>query len=106
MVYVFPAFTMAMRPNANNWLSFRPNGLEGTKVLGGYLVSPEVKKEFPDIAEQRRELILRVNEEDSLATTELAKAMRSSKAERGPLSPFEGTVAQFYRYLARTLTGD
>jgi phenylpropionate dioxygenase-like ring-hydroxylating dioxygenase large terminal subunit len=105
MVYVFPAFTMAMRPNANNWLSFRPNGLEGTKVLGGYLVSPEVKKEFPDIAEQRRELILRVNEEDSRATTELAKAMRSSKAERGPLSPFEGTVAQFYRYLARTLTG-
>ncbi|MDH3689893.1 MAG: aromatic ring-hydroxylating dioxygenase subunit alpha [Gammaproteobacteria bacterium] len=103
LVYVFPAFTMAMRPNANNWLSFRPNGIESTKILGGYLVSPEVREEFPDLAEQRRELILRVNEEDSHATTELAKAMRSSKAARGPLSPFEGTIAQFYRYLARNI---
>lgn len=103
MVYVFPAFTMAMRPNTNNWLSFRPNGPEDTRVLGGYLVSPEIREEFPHLADQRRELILKVNEEDSLATTELAKAVRSSKAARGPLSPFEGTVAQFYRYLARTL---
>lgn len=103
MVYVFPAFTMAMRPNTNNWLSFTPDGLERTKVLGGYLVSREVRDEDPGLAEQRSELILRVNEEDSRATSELAKSMRSSKAERGPLSPFEGTVAQFYRYLARTL---
>ncbi len=29
--------------------------------------------------------------------------MRSAKAARGPLSPFEGTIAQFYRYLARAL---
>jgi hypothetical protein len=29
--------------------------------------------------------------------------MRSTKAGRGPLSPFEGTVAQFYRYLSRAL---
>ena len=29
--------------------------------------------------------------------------MRSRKAPRGPLSPFEKTLAQFYRYLGRTL---
>jgi len=103
MVYVFPAFTMAMRPNANNWLSFSPAGVESTRVLGGYLVSPEVNEAFPNLASERRELILQVNEEDALATTELAKVMRSSKAARGPLSPFEGTIAQFYRYLARSL---
>ena len=103
MVYVFPAFTMAMRPNSNNWLSFRPAGPERTQVLGGYLVAPEVLADNPDIAEQRRELMYAVNEEDSRATTELARAMRSSKAARGALSPFEGTIAQFYRYLARTL---
>ncbi len=104
MVYVFPAFTMAMRPNANNWLSFRPDGIESTEVLGGYLVSPEVIAGYPDIAEARRELILKVNAEDARATTELAKVMRSTRAARGPLSPFENTLAQFYRYLARTLT--
>lgn len=103
MVYVFPAFTMAMRPNTNNWLSFRPIDSRNTGVLGGYLVSEDVRDNFPDIAEQKRELILRVNEEDSLATTELAKSVRSTRAARGPLSHFEGTLAQFYRYLARQL---
>ena len=34
--------------------------------------------------------------------TELARTMRSRKAPRGPLSPFEKTLAQFYRYLGRT----
>jgi phenylpropionate dioxygenase-like ring-hydroxylating dioxygenase large terminal subunit len=103
LVYLFPAFTMAMRPNGNNWLSFRPRGPERTQVLGGYLATPELIDETPAIVEQRRELIARVNAEDSLATTQLAKVMRSAKAARGPLSPFEGTIAQFYRYLARAL---
>ena len=106
LVYVFPAFTMAMRPGTNNWLSFRPDGPEKTKVLGGYLVWREIVEEVPDIADRRRELIEKVNEEDALATTELAKSMRSRKAARGPLSPFEATIAQFYKYLARTLAAD
>jgi hypothetical protein len=103
LVYVFPAFTMAMRPNGNNWLSFRPSGPERTHVLGGYLVTPELLDTTPEIVEQRRELIARVNEEDSLATTELARVIKSMKAQRGPLGPFEGTIAQFYRYVARSL---
>jgi phenylpropionate dioxygenase-like ring-hydroxylating dioxygenase large terminal subunit len=106
MVYVFPAFTMAMRPGTNNWLSFRPDGPEKTKILGGYLMWRELVDEDPELSRARRELIERVNQEDSLATTELAKAMHSRKAGRGPLSHFEGTVAQFYRYLARTLARD
>jgi phenylpropionate dioxygenase-like ring-hydroxylating dioxygenase large terminal subunit len=104
LVYVWPAFTMAMRPNGNNWLSFHPRGPERTGILGGYMTSPEVLDEFPDIGEQRREVMSQVNEQDKLATTELAKALRSGKAARGPLSPFEGTLPQFYRYLARVLT--
>ena len=106
MVYVFPAFTMAMRPGTNNWLSFRPDGPDRTKVLGGYLLWKDIAQEDPELARQRREMIAKVNEEDALATTELAKAMRSRKAARGPLSHFEGTVAQFYKYLARTLAAD
>jgi hypothetical protein len=51
-------------------------------------------------------LIALVNEEDARATTELAKVMRSRKAARGPLSHMEGTIAQFYKYLARTLAAD
>ena len=103
MVYSYPAFTMAMRPNTNNWLSFQPMDEGRTRVLGGYLVSEEVRDRHPDIAEQKRDLILRVNEEDSLATTELGRTVRSTRAARGPLSGFEGTLTQFYRYLARSL---
>ena len=106
MVYVFPAFTMAMRPGTNNWLSFRPDGPEKTKVLGGYLLWRDIAMEDPELGRQRRDMIEKVNYEDSLATSELAKAMRSRKATRGPLSHFEGTVAQFYKYLARTLAAE
>ncbi len=106
LVFVFPAFTMAMRPGTNNWLSFRPDGPERTRVLGGYLLWKDIAVEDPELARARREMIEKVNQEDSLATTELAKAMRSRKAARGPLSHFEGTVAQFYKFLARMLAAD
>lgn len=106
MVYVFPAFTMAMRPGTNNWLSFRPAGPERTTVLGGYLLWTDIAHEDPAVARARAEMIEKVNAEDSLATIELAKAMRSAKAARGPLSHMEGTIAQFYKYLARALAAD
>ena len=97
---------MAMRPGTNNWLSFRPAGPERTTVLGGYLLWQEIAQQDPAVAAARRAMIEQVNAEDSLATIELAKAMRSAKAARGPLSHFEGTIAQFYKYLARTLAAD
>tara|TARA_B100000676_G_scaffold310530_1_gene377411 strand:- start:1734 stop:2909 length:1176 start_codon:yes stop_codon:yes gene_type:complete len=106
LVYIFPAFTMAMRAGTNNWLSFRPAGPEKTEVLGGYLMWKDLVVDDPEITEQRAELIEKVNTEDALATTELARMMRSRKAARGPLSPFEKTIAQFYKYLGRTLSGD
>ena len=66
----------------------------------------DIVQSEPDIGRARREMIEKVNQQDSLATSELARAMRSRKATRGPLSHFEGTVAQFYKYLARTLAAD
>ena len=104
LVYVFPAFTMAMRAGTNNWLSFRPDGPEKTRVLGGYLMWKDLVSDDPEVATTRAALIERVNAEDALATTELARTMRSRKAPRGPLSPFEKTLAQFYKYLGRTLS--
>ena len=106
MVYVFPAFTMAMRPGTNNWLSFRPEGVDKTRILGGYLLWKEIADEDPALAKARADMIELVNQEDSLATSELNKTVHSRKAARGPLSHFEGTVAQFARYLARTLAAD
>jgi len=103
---VFPNLSLAMTPDSNNWLSFLPTGIESTHVIGGYLVLPEAAEIDPGAAKARNELIFRVNQEDSLATIELAKAVKSAKAVRGPLSPLEGPCAQLYKYLARTLAAD
>ena len=103
LVYVFPAFTMALRAGSNNWLSFCPDGPDRTRVLGGYLVWRDLVSSDAETMRRRAELIERVNAEDARATTELARTMRSRKAPRGPLSPFEKTIAQFYAYLGRTL---
>ena len=83
LVYVFPAFTMAMCAESNNWLSFRPDGPESTRVLGGYLVWRELVSSDPNVTRARAELIEKANAEDALATTELARTMRSRKAPPG-----------------------
>ena len=106
LIYVYPAFTMAMRAGSNNWLAFRPDGPEKTKVLGGYMMWRDLVDDDPEVTDARAELIEAVNNEDAQATIELAKVMRSRKASRGPLSHFEKTIAQFYKYLGRTLAGD
>ena len=84
-------------------LSFRPDGRERTRVLGGYLLWKELVSSDPEVSSARAALIERVDEEDAPATTEVARTMRSRKAPRGPLSPFEKTLAQLYGYLGRTL---
>ena len=76
---------MAMRPGTNNWLSFSPRGPEKTQVLGGYLMWRDVVRGEPEIGRARREMIEKVNRQNLLATSELAKAMRSRKAGRSPL---------------------
>ena len=92
--------------NSDRTASFpTPDGPDRTRVLGGYLLWKDLVTSDPEVSSARAALIERVNEEDRLATTELARAMRSRKAPRGPLSPFEKTLAQFYVYLGRTLAG-
>lgn len=100
---LFPNISLAMTADSNNWLSFIPLGPERTRVVGGYLVMPGYDHEFPENAAKRNELLYAVNEEDAQATWRLQKALRSSRAKPGPLNVREGTCAQFYKYLARTL---
>ena len=87
-------------------LSFRPDGWERARVLGGNLLWKELVSSDPEVASARAALIERVDEEDAPATTEVARTMRSRKAARGPLSPFEKTPAQLYGYLGRTMLAE
>ena len=100
---LFPNISLALTPDSNNWLSFLPMGPEKTRVIGGYLLPDNLQYGDPETAARRNALIHAVNEEDAQATWRLQQVMRSTKAAPGPLNVREGTVAQFYKYLARTL---
>ena len=103
---LFPNISLAMSADFNNWLSFIPVGPERTRVVGGYIVRPGYDDAYPQAAERRQNLFYAVNEEDAQATWRLQKVLRSSRARSGPLNVREGTCAQFYKYLARTLAPD
>ena len=103
---LFPNISLALTPDSNNWLSFLPMGPERTRVIGGYLLPDNLQYGDPETAARRNALIHAVNEEDAQATWRLQQVMRSTKAAPGPLNLREGTVAQFYKYLARTLVPD
>lgn len=102
---LFPNISLAMSSATNNWLSFIPLGPERTRVIGGFTVAPDMAANA-DVLATSNELVHRVNEEDAQATWRLQNVLRSTKARPGPLNVREGTVAQFYKYLARTLAAD
>ena len=99
---LFPNISLAMSTATLNWLSFIPLTPERTRVVGGFIVAPEMAGDT-DVMAASNDLVYRVNEEDAQATWRLQQVMRSTKAAAGPLNVREGTVAQFYKYLARTL---
>jgi choline monooxygenase len=100
---LFPNISLAMTADSNNWLSFIPLGPERTRVVGGYIVRPGYDSTNPEAAQRRNQLLYDVNEEDAQATWRLQKVLRSTRARPGPLNVREGTCAQFYKYLGRTL---
>ena len=101
---LFPNISLAMTADSNNWLSFIPLGPERTRVVGGFIVTPPTGDADPVTTETMKRLFKAVNEEDAQATWRLQKVLRSTRAVPGPLNVREGTCAQFYKYLARTLT--
>ena len=103
---LFPNISLAMTADSNNWLSFIPLGPERTRVVGGYIVRPGYDAAEPEAAEQRNKLLYEVNEKDAQATWRLQRVLRSTRARPGPLNVREGTCAQFYKYLGRTLAPD
>jgi len=102
---LFPDISLAMSTATLNWLSFIPLGPERTRVVGGFIVAPEMAADA-EVMAASNELVYAVNEEDGQATWRLQKVMRSQKAAPGPLNVREGTCAQFYKDLARTLAPD
>ena len=102
---LFPNISLAMSTATNNWLSFIPMGPERTRVIGGFVVAPEMAADA-EVMAASNELVHAVNEEDGQATWRLQQVMRSARAAPGPLNVREGTCAQFYKYLGRTLAGD
>jgi hypothetical protein len=99
---LFPNISLAMSTATLNWLSFIPLTPERTRVVGGFIVAPDMAADA-EVMAVSNDLVYRVNEEDAQATWRLQQVMGATRAAPGPLNVREGTVAQFYKYLARTL---
>ena len=103
MVWIYPSFVAAVSPNSAVWMSIVPEGAEALCTRWGVVVREELDD---DEARARFEFAQSFNAEDRARLLEVQKGLRSRFATRGHLAPpdYEGTVVDFYRYMAGRLT--
>jgi choline monooxygenase len=102
---VFPNLLVSIVPNVTLYMMVRPidAGTVGIKWgLAGNIADPE----HPDVA-RYRDLCFAFNAEDRAALEGVQKGMQSRHFRSGRLAPpdFEGTIWDFYQYMASRLGG-
>ncbi len=106
---IYPAVNISGTQGNTNWLSFLPISPGKTRVIGGFLVSPnefERLQAEPEELSATRSAIETINEEDASAMVDLQNNAHSRFAEPGKLNRREEALLWFYRYLAERLEVD
>lgn len=105
MVWIYPSFVAAISPNSAVWMSITPDGAESLQTRWG-VVAREALFESGE-ARERFEFARAFNAEDRARLIDVQKGLHSRFATRGHLAPpdYEGTVVDFYRYVAERLDG-
>ena len=103
MVWIYPSFVAAISPNSTVWMSITPEGAESLQTRWG-VAAREALFEGGE-ARERFEFARAFNAEDRARLLDVQKGLRSRFAARGHLAPpdYEGTVVDFYRYVAGRL---
>jgi phenylpropionate dioxygenase-like ring-hydroxylating dioxygenase large terminal subunit len=106
LICVFPTHLISISPERTFWLALQPQGTGQVKVFWGVDVYPG---SFPEGEEgKRRKQQLRasfdhINDEDKGIIAGIYQNAGALAAEPGRLSPKEGSIVDFQRYLARML---
>lgn len=103
---VFPNLTVSIVPNVTLYLLVRPIDADTVGVkwgLAGNIADPE----HPDVI-RYRDLCFAFNAEDREQLEGVQKGMKTRHFQSGPLAPadFEGTIWDFYQYMAKKLGSD
>ena len=101
MFAIPPGFAVGLGADYSSFICIQPEAVDRVRVkLGLIFYGPDWPQETVDWAV---ELFKNTMMEDKVALVGLAKGLRSRFYDRGPLSPanYEGTIADFYRYLGR-----
>jgi len=105
MVWVYPGFVAAVSPNSAVYMSITPTGPVDLQTRWDVIAREEVFEDGE--AEERKEFARSFNLEDRERLLDVQKGLSSRFATRGHLAPpdFEGTVWDFYHYMAKKLAG-
>jgi phenylpropionate dioxygenase-like ring-hydroxylating dioxygenase large terminal subunit len=103
MFCVAPAHVVALAPNTMTWMALRPDGPGGVAIRWGIALY-DANADAAAVA-RAVELARGYNGEDKVRLERLQRGLASRHAPRSVLAPrdLEGTVWDFYRYLAGVL---
>ncbi|MEL6478492.1 MAG: aromatic ring-hydroxylating dioxygenase subunit alpha [Pseudomonadota bacterium] len=103
MVWIYPGFVAAISPNSSVYMSLTPAGPEAVTTRWG-VIGRESTFEAGE-ADARLAFAAAFNAEDKARLLDMQKGLASRFATGGPLAPpdYEGTIWDFYGYLARCL---
>lgn len=104
MVWIYPGFVAAISPNSAVYMSITPTGATSLQTRWDVIARNEVFE--CGEAQERLEFARSFNKEDRERLLDVQKGLSSRFASRGYLAPpdYEGTVWDFYHYVAARLT--
>jgi len=103
MVWIYPGFVAAISPNSAVYMSITPTGATELQTRWDVIARNSVFESGE--AEERLEFARSFNKEDRERLLDVQKGLTSRYVQRGYLAPpdLEGTVWDFYEYVARNL---
>lgn len=104
MVWIYPAFVMALGPNSATYMSLQPDGAGRVRIRWDNVYREGMDREG---AQARWDFAASFNAEDKPRLLDMQKGLNSRYATGGPLAPadYEGTIWDFYHWMAGRLPG-
>ena len=104
MFWVYPGLVVGLGSNTATFMSLLPDGPDRVRVRWDNIYRPGMTTEA---AQMRYDFAAGFNAEDKLRLEDMQKGLHSRWATGGPLAPadYEGTIWDFYQWMARRLLG-
>ncbi|MEM7190563.1 MAG: aromatic ring-hydroxylating dioxygenase subunit alpha [Pseudomonadota bacterium] len=105
MFWVYPGLVVGLGPNTATFMSLLPDGPDRVRVKWDNIYRPGMSEEG---AKMRYDFAASFNAEDKARLEDMQIGLHSRWATGGPLAPadYEGTIWDFYQWIAHRLMGE